>query len=150
MVQHSFGILTGMNAGTPFSASDGNPASPDKEERSKRKQDEEEERVSKQRIVVKAGKIENDKFLMDIAHDIGNKWEEVGVTLGVDYKVLRSVVGSETTKAEHMRAFYMLQEWKGRAAEKFTYKALASALEVAGLNTCARDHCYISLSTDEN
>ena len=96
----------------------------------------------KHRTVLREGKIKGDKILMDIAWEIGGKWEEVGIALDVDFKVLRSVIASETAKADHMKAFYMLQEWRGRAAERFTYSTLASALESTGLNTCAREHCY--------
>lgn len=115
----------------------------------KRKQCEEGSGTLKQRVIIKEGRIDNDKFLMDIAHEIGGKWEEVGVALGVDFKVLRSVVGSETGKPDHMKAFYMLQEWKSRAAENCTYKFLAAALEGGGLNTCAQQYCYISCTSRE-
>lgn len=85
---------------------------------------------------------------MEIAREIGGKWEEVGVALDVDFKVLKSVVASETAKVDHMKAFYMLQEWKGRAADRFTYKTLALALEEAGLNTCAQTFCYLESRTE--
>ena len=102
---------------------------------------------SKRKATPKEGMIESDKVLMEIAREIGGKWEEVGVALDIDFKVLRSVVASEIAKADHMKAFYMLQEWKGRAADRFTYQTLASALEEAGLNTCAQYFCYSNSRT---
>lgn len=103
---------------------------------------EENEGAVKQAVVLREGKIKSDKLLMDVAWEIGGKWEEVGIALGVDYKVLKSVVASEVAKADHIRAFNMLQEWKSRAADRYTYSTLSSALESTGLNTCAREHCY--------
>ena len=85
-----------------------------------------------------------DKFLMEVAHSVGSKWEELGIALDLDFGTIRSVVGADSGRPEHMRAFYVLQEWKYRAAEGFTYGRLASALEEVGLNRCAQGHCYTS------
>ena len=114
----------------------------------KRKQDTEKANGTKRKIKLIEGMIGSDKVLMEIAREIGGKWEEVGVALDIDFKVLKSVVASETAKVDHMKAFYMLQEWKGRAADQFTYKTLASALEEAGLNTCAQMFCYLESRTE--
>ena len=46
---------------------------------------------TKRKATLKEGKIESDKLLMEIAREIGGKWEEVGVALDIDFKVLRSV-----------------------------------------------------------
>lgn len=105
---------------------------------------------TKRKATLKEGKIESDKLLMEIAREIGGKWEEVGVALDIDFKVLRSVVASETVKVDHMKAFYMLHEWKERAADQFTYKSLASALEEAGLNTCSQRFCYSEDETKQD
>ena len=86
----------------------------------------------------------SDKFLMGVAHSVGSKWEELGVALNLDFGTIRSVVGADDGRPEHMRAFYMLQEWKRRAAEGFTFVTLATALEEAGLNSSAQRHCYVN------
>lgn len=98
---------------------------------------------------LKPGRITDDKLLMDIAWEIGEKWEEVGIALGINYKVLSSTIGSNATSKSHMKAFYMLQEWKNRAADSSTYITLASALEEVGLNSCAKTHCYINNNENE-
>lgn len=90
----------------------------------------------------KEGRVSGDKFLMDVAWEVGEKWEELGVALGVEYKVLQSVVGSQVGKPVHMKAFYMLCEWKSRSGGRATYMTLAEALEESGLNSCAEEHCY--------
>jgi hypothetical protein len=92
--------------------------------------------------LVKEGRISGDKFLMDVAWEVGEKWEELGVALEVGYKVLQSVVGSQAGKPTHMKAFYMLCEWRSRAGGRATYAALAGALEESGLNSCAEEYCY--------
>lgn len=94
-------------------------------------------------VKLKEGKVAaDDKFLMDLGWEVGGKWEEVGVSLGVEYKVLQSVVGSQMGKPDHMKAFYMLLEWKKRYALRATYTTLAKALEESGLNSCAEQYCY--------
>lgn len=102
-------------------------------------------------MVIKTGKIENqaDKFLMNIAREICEKWEEVGIALAIDYKVLKSVIGGDTSKPDHTKAFHMLQEWKARAEDNFTYQVLSSALEDCGLNSCAQQYCYSSCTENE-
>ena len=95
--------------------------------------------------MVRDGKIgdKSDRFLMEVAHGIGPKWEEVGVALELDYDTVNSVVGSsDSGKPEHLKAFHMLQEWKRRAAFEFSFTRLAAALEEAGLSSCAQQHCY--------
>lgn len=85
----------------------------------------------------------SDRFLMEVAHSIGPKWEEVGVALELDFDTVKSVVGSSDNGVpEHLKAFHVLQEWKRRAAFGFTFTRLASALEEAGLRSCAQRHCY--------
>lgn len=90
----------------------------------------------------KEGRVSGDKILMDVAWEVGEKWEELGVVLGLEYKVLQSVVGSQQGKPDHMKAFYMLCEWKSRSGSRATYTTLADALEESGLNACAEQHCY--------
>ena len=86
---------------------------------------------------------------MDVAREICDKWEEVGIALAIDYKVLKSVIGGEAAKADHTKAFHMLQEWKSRAGEDFTYEVLSSALEDCGLSSCAQQYCYSAYTENE-
>ena len=79
---------------------------------------------------------------MDISTDIGGKWEELGVALGLDYSVVENVVSNAKDKRDHMKSFYVLREWKQRNAYKATYETLAAALEEIGLKSCAQKHCY--------
>ena len=87
------------------------------------------------------GEAADEKRLMDIAWEVGGKWEELGVALGLEYKILQSAV--EGSKP-HMKAFHMLREWRQRFASKSTYATLAAALEESGLNSCAQKYCYRS------
>ena len=90
----------------------------------------------------KEGKVSEDKLLMDVGWEVGEKWEEVGVALGLEYKVLQSVVRSQHQgKPDHMKAFHMLREWKRRRAYRATYTELGQALEECGLNSCAEEYC---------
>ena len=100
----------------------------------------------KRRLLVREGQIgdKSDRFLMEVARSVGPKWEEVGVALDLDFVTVTSVIGSRDEGAsEHLKAFHMLQEWKRRAALDFTFTRLATALEEAGLNSCAQRHCYV-------
>ena len=96
----------------------------------------------KKKLVLIEGEALDDKRLMDIAWEVSDKWEELGVALGLEYKVLQSVVGSEQGSKVHMKAFYMLREWKRRFGLKATHAALAKGLEESGLNGCAQQYCY--------
>lgn len=86
----------------------------------------------------------DDKLLMEISWEVGGKWEELGVAVGLDHKVISNAVSSASSKPDHMKAFYVLQAWKKRHALESPYKALAAALEdqAVGLNSCAQKHCY--------
>ncbi len=88
-----------------------------------------------------------EKRLMDIAWEVGEKWEELGIALGLQYKVLQSAVGSQQGSKLHMKAFQMLQEWRQRLGNKATYPTLAKALEESGLVGCAQRHCYRATDT---
>jgi len=104
---------------------------------------EEDKSSQKRRRVHKSGSISGDKFLLDVAAEVSEKWPEVGISLGIEYKVLQSNIGSlGTSIPDHRKAFLMLQEWKSRAADAFTYNKLASGLEENGLNSCALKFCY--------
>lgn len=81
---------------------------------------------------------------MKIGWEIGDQWEEVGVALNIDYKVLNGKIGNDMKSPSHLKAFHMLQEWKSRAGGSLSYSTLATALEASGLNTCAGTQCYIN------
>lgn len=134
---------------TPVSEKDNNDSAEENTTTRKRKRKEEEshteEKTSlspkKLQRVVKSGEI-GDKVLMGVAWEITDKWNEVGVSLSIGFKILQSTIGSLGTIPDHMKAFHMLQEWKARAAENYTYQTLASALEENGLRACALKFCY--------
>ena len=112
-----------------------------------KKQAEEDSATSRKRprgsdMACKEGRISGERILMDVAWEVGDKWEELGVVLGLEYKVLQSVVGSQVGKPGHMKAFYMLCEWKSRSGSRATYATLVEALEESGLNSCAEKYCY--------
>ena len=86
----------------------------------------------------------NDKSLMKIGREIGDKWLEVGLALGVDFMDLMSRIGNNPNIPNQQKPLHMLHEWRTTAAELFTYEVLASALEEVGLNSCAQTHCYES------
>lgn len=95
----------------------------------------------------KKDRVSDDKLLMAVSWEVGEKWEELGVALGLEYKVVQSVQSNAVQRPDHMKAFHMLQEWKNRSAFKATYTALAEALEGCGLNSCAQKHCYTDTYT---
>ena len=100
--------------------------------------------IRKRRLCLREGEI-TDADLLRVAYDARGKWVELGVFLGLGYNVVRSEVGPEggAGGGDHLRAFHVLQEWKGRAAEDTTFERLALALEEAQLSSCARKHCYV-------
>ena len=97
---------------------------------------------AKRKLLLREARDISDQLLMKIAKHIGSKWEEVGVALELDFATIVSVAGEGQT--EHMKAFHVLQEWKRVAAERLTFGHLATALEEAGLKSCAYEHCYSS------
>ncbi len=128
------------------STSERHQETPQERSATKRKTSEGDVGGTKRRVELKKGKITGgERFLLDIARKIGGKWQEVGISLGIENKTLTSVVGSKAAE-DHMKAFHMLQEWQSRVPDGFTYGNLASALEDAGLGRCAHDHCYTASS----
>ncbi len=103
---------------------------------------------AKRRLLVKEGQLDGDRLLMEVARAVGPKWEELGIALGLDFGTLKSAVIDSGGRPEHMKAFYALQEWKHRACDDFTYGRLASALEEAGLHSCAQSYCYYQAEAD--
>ena len=82
----------------------------------------------------------SDKILMDISHKASYKYLEVGIQLGLTYSTIQNTVGGSR---EHLKTFHVLQEWKARAANEFTFSKLAHALEQVGLISLAQEFCYI-------
>ena len=98
---------------------------------------------SKRKLQMKEDGYMTDKLLLQIAKSVGSKYEELGIALGLQSVTVSSVAGvAGEGRPEHMKAFYVLQEWKRVATENFTFETLIAALEEAGLNSCARETCY--------
>ena len=78
--------------------------------------------------------------------DIGDKYMNVGIELGLSYRILKDKIDSVATSATSpasQKAMTMLQVWKDSVAEEdLTYSKLASALEKHGLKCCADKYCY--------
>lgn len=116
----------------------------------KRKSLETEENGTTKKLqkVLKGGPIQDfSKLFNDLGMDISDKYEEVGLELGLPYNTLRSELESGHTLMlqGHKKATRMLHLWKESADEEsFTFKVLAAALEKRGLQRCAYDHCYTS------
>lgn len=113
--------------------------------RQQREKSDESEEGSPQKLqrVVKSCPIAGDKVLLDVAKEVSDKWNEVGISLGIGFKTLQSMIGSLGMGVpDHRKAFMMLQEWKSRAADGYTHQNLAYALEENGLNSCALKYCY--------
>ena len=98
---------------------------------------------AKQSLVMKQGEIDSDQELLRVAHDIASCWEDVGTRLGLDYAQLQALATTHSTKSSHMPAYHMLQCWRRQTCEQATYYHLCMALEDAGMNSCARQHCYL-------
>ena len=98
---------------------------------------------TKRKRTIKDSKIRGETVLMNIAKDISEKWEEVGVYLGLSTKSIKNELSSESGLTLNKKAFHMLLLWRDSTAEDdITYTALAKALEASGLNSCATKYCY--------
>ena len=80
-----------------------------------------------------------DKVLMSISRECGSKYVELGIGLGLEYKTIMNRLSQHEGKSDHMKAFEVLQEWKGR---NFSCEMLAEALEEVGLKEIALKYCY--------
>ncbi len=97
---------------------------------------------SKRRLIFRDDDI-NDQTLLDISQAACSKYMDLGIRLGLPYTVITSTIGGVgSIKPEHLKMFYVLQEWKGRAANKFTFDVLSEALEDVGLASVAHNFCY--------
>ena len=97
---------------------------------------------SKRARVIKPGKIEDDVVLLNISRELGVKWMDVGVALGMKFMDLKNTIEDNPQIQHHLKPMEMLQKWQTRAADSFTYATLASALETVGHVTCAQAYCY--------
>ena len=118
----------------------------------KRKTDGEGEIAKKLPRIIKPGPIMDDKLFNDMAMDISDKYEEVGLELGVPYKVIRSELesGPFMMMQGHKKATRMLHLWREAQGEDgCTFKELATALEKRGLQRCAQEYCYTTTDTTQ-
>ncbi len=92
--------------------------------------------------MIKPGKIEDDVVLLNIGNELGDKWMDVGVALGMKFRDLKNTIEDNPQIQHHLKPMEMLQKWQTRAADSFTYATLASALETVGHVTCAQAYCY--------
>ena len=101
-------------------------------------------RRPKRRRLFRTGDI-NDQTLLAIAEDVGSKYTELGIKLGLDYSWIQSNVENKPSmNKDHLKALHILEEWKSRSGEEFGFVELAKALEsdVTGLNRVAVKFCY--------
>ena len=98
------------------------------------------------REIVKAGQITNpDRLFNNLALEISDKYKEVGVELGLQYKLLYDELetGLYMMLTTSKKAMKMLRLWQQSISEdQFTYSVLAAALEKCGLHRAARKFCY--------
>ena len=96
---------------------------------------------------IKSGQITDpDCLFSDLSEDIGEKYDQIGIALGLKYKDLENELdtGEFKMKSAYKKAMKMLHLWGQSATEKeFTYAVLAAALEKKGLRHCADKYCYI-------
>ena len=91
---------------------------------------------------IRPGKIEGDQVLMKIGRELGDKWMDVGVALGMKYKDLKNTIEDNPRIPHHLKPMEMFQMWQSKAGDSFTYATLATALEEVALDTCAQTNCY--------
>ena len=100
---------------------------------------------------MKSGKItEPDSLFKDLSLDIHHKYKEVGIALGLQYKVLTNELesGVMLMGKDSDKAMKMLHLWRDSVSkEDCTYSVLAAALEKQGFLRCAQKYCYAVPST---
>ena len=103
---------------------------------------------------MKSGPITDpDRLLNDLSAYIYDKYTEIGIELGLDYRVLRNELetGEFTMHQGSKKALKMLQLWRNSVKEdNFTYAVLAAALEKHGFGHCANKYCYTSIGNHMN
>ena len=93
---------------------------------------------AKRRILMSEDEL-TDKDLLSISLKCGSKYLELGLHLGLDYQTITNRVSRHEGRGEHLKAFEVLQEWRGRG---FSFTVLAHALEKVGLHQLALRYCY--------
>ncbi len=93
---------------------------------------------AKRRILLSTAEL-NDRDLLNISLQCNSKYLELGLHLGLDYQTINNRVSRHEGKGDHLKAFEVLQEWKGR---DFNISALAHALETVGHHHLAQQYCY--------
>ena len=117
-------------------------------EAAKRKSDKTDSHTTAKKVV-KSGRITDpDRLFNSLSVDICNKPMEIGIELGLQFKVLKNKL--ETGKLIMLegskKAMEMLQLWRNSVDEhECTYSALAAALEKCGFERCAHEYCYTSI-----
>ena len=78
-----------------------------------------------------------DCLFSDLSKDIGEKYDQIGIALGLKYKDLENELetGEFKMKSAYKKAMKMLHLWKESATEEFTYAVLAAALEKNGFKS---------------
>ena len=79
-----------------------------------------------------------DCLFSDLSKDIGEKYDQIGIALGLKYKHLENELetGEFKMKSAYKKAMKMLHLWKESATkEECTYDVLAAALEKIGFKS---------------
>ncbi len=84
-----------------------------------------------------------DEVLLKISEEIGSKWINVGIELGIKYHDLKNTIDDDPKIKHTLKPMEMLQTWKKMAGKSFTYETLAKALKKVGLRTCALKYCRL-------
>ena len=96
--------------------------------------------------VAKSGQITDpDRLFNNISMDICNKYQEIGIELGLEGKILTNELETGEIKMQqgNKKAIRMLQLWQQFVdKDNFTYSVLAAALEKHGFRRCAYNYCY--------
>ena len=101
-------------------------------------------RKHKAKRIPRLGSIGDDRFLLNISRDINNRWQELGIELGLSHSALQSIPVDHSSGV-HMCAYIMLQEWK-RQSPDATYSQLKEALEKIHLHECVHRHFFTDFS----
>ena len=103
---------------------------------------------------VKSGEITApDRLFNDLAFYISEKYEVIGVELGLNYKSLCNELetGKYAMSKGNEKAMKMLQMWQESIRhdeDHFTYSVLATALEKYGFHNAACRFCYTEVTSN--
>ena len=93
-------------------------------------------------LVLKQGIIENDQELIEIAHDIGTHWYEIGISLGLSRNSMETIKADYSIATAVDKALNMLQQWKQQATDGCSYQELSTALTNVDMYSIAAKHCF--------